>query len=113
MRCDLSIVKSRNAVFFVLMLVFTLAVFEGLFFFAGKLLQSKWGMWKVPGGPTAARSPLSYDEYLKRRDPVLGWPYPSQYGADLDVNGAQRNRHFPNGPKGGSCVSLYGDSFTK
>ena len=105
--------KSRNAVFFVLMLVLTLAVFEGLFFLTGKVLQSKWGMWRPPGDPTAARSVLSYEQYQKRRDPVLGWPFPGQYGDDLDVNGAQRNPHFPNGPREGSCVSLYGDSFTE
>lgn len=106
-------VKSRNAVFFVLMLFFTLTVLEGLFFSTGKLLQSKWAMWMAPGDPTAARSSLSYEQYLTRRDPVLGWPYPGQYGDDLDVNGAQRNPYFPNGPQGGSCVSLYGDSFTR
>jgi len=107
------VAKSRNAVFFVLMLAFTLAVVECLSFFAGKLLQVKWGMWKPASDPKAAANPLSYEEYLKRRDPILGWPYPAQYGADLDVNGAQRNRRFPNGPREGSCVSLYGDSFTQ
>ena len=104
-------VKSRHAVFSVLMLVLVLAVFESLFFFAGKVLQSKWGMWTPPGTPTARR--YSYEQYLKQRDPVLGWPFRAQYGDDLDVNGAQRNPHFPNGPQEGSCVSLYGDSFTE
>jgi hypothetical protein len=105
--------KSRKAVFFALMLVFILAAFECLFFFTGKVLQSRWAMWMPPGNPTAAKSVLSYEQYLKVRDPILGWPYPRQYGDDLDVNGAQRNPHFPNGPKEGSCVSLYGDSFTE
>jgi hypothetical protein len=106
-------VKSRNTVFFALMLVFTLAVFEILFFFTGKVLQSKWGMWRPPINPMVERSTFSYEQYLKRRDPVLGWPFPGQYGDDLDINGAQRNPHFPNGPREGSCVSLYGDSFTE
>ena len=106
-------VKSRNAVYFVLMLVITAAVFETLFFVTGKVLQSKWGMWKAPGNPTVTRNSYTYEQYLKRRDPVLGWPFPGQYGDDLDVNGAQRNPHFPNGPREGSCVSLYGDSFTE
>jgi hypothetical protein len=105
--------KSRNTVFFVLMLVFTLTAFEGLFFLAGRVLQSKWAMWKPPSDPPTAGSLLSYEEYLKQRDPVLGWPYPRQYGVDLDVNGAQRNPRFPNGPREGGCVSLYGDSFTQ
>jgi len=106
-------VKSKNAVFYVLMLVFTLAILECLFFFTGKLLQSKWAMWRAPSDPAEARSPRSYEQYLQRRDPVLGWPSPAQYGNDLDVNGAQRNHRFPNGPREGSCVSLYGDSFTQ
>ena len=70
-------------------------------------------MWRPAGDAKSASSPISYEEYLTRRDPVVGWPYPVQYGADLAVNGAQRNAHFPNGPKTGSCVSLYGDSFTQ
>jgi hypothetical protein len=106
-------VKARNAVFFVLMLVFTLAVVESLFFFAGKFLQSKHGMWAPPGDPNGERRSMSYEEHLKQRDPVLGWPSRPQYGKDLDVNGAQRNPYFANGPQEGSCVSLYGDSFTQ
>src|SRR5687768_7070676 len=105
--------KTRNAVFFVLMLVFTLALVEALSFFAGRLLQAKWGMWKPPAAAKRAQVALSYEQYLQRRDPLLGWPYPMQYGVDLDVNGAQRSRYFPNGAKEGSCVSLYGDSFTQ
>lgn len=106
-------VKSKNAFFYLFMLVLTLAVFEGMFFLAGKVLQSKWAMWRPPSDPTTARSALTYEQYLKQRDPVLGWPHLVQYGKDLDVNGAQRNPYFPNGSKKGSCVSLYGDSFTE
>ena len=106
-------VKSKNAVFYVVMLVFTLTIVECLFFFTGKLLQSKWAMWRAPNDPSGARGSRTYEQYLQRRDPVLGWPFPVQYGADLDVNGAQRNHRFPNGPREGSCVSLYGDSFTQ
>jgi hypothetical protein len=87
-----------------------LVVLEGSSLVTGKILQRKWGMWRTP---TAALHPITYSEYLKKRDPVLGWPYPEQYGRDLDVNGAQRDPYFPNGPRYGSCISLYGDSFTE
>lgn len=98
----------RNAMFFALMVLIAWAALEAVFFGAGRLLQSKWAMWRPPTGG----SPLTYAQYLALRDPVVGWPYPRQYGEDLDVNGAQRNLFYPDGPRSGSCVSLYGDSFT-
>jgi hypothetical protein len=85
---------------------------EGLFFVGGKMLQKKWGMWRVPRPPEEAREDLTFDQYMEYRDPILGWPYPREYGRNLDVNGAHPNPHFPNGPRDGACVSLYGDSFT-
>jgi hypothetical protein len=105
--------KAKQAFFSAVLLILILAAAEGLSYAAGRILQQKWAMWRVPTKPEAAREALSYDEYLKRRDPVVGWPFRTQYGADLDVNGAQRNPHFPDGPAKGSCVSLYGDSFTQ
>ena len=95
-----------------LRVLLVLAACEGLFFVTGSFLQSKWGMWRAPTQPAAVQDPLPYEQYLKRRDPLLGWPYPAQFGQDLEVNGAQRNPFFPNGPGEGSCISLYGDSFT-
>src|SRR5262245_52133987 len=93
--------RTRKTVLFgVMMLMMILVVLEGLSFVTGKFLQSKWSMWRAPTGVslflTRAGVPITYSEYLKRRDPVLGWPYPDQYGQDLDVNGAQRNPYFPN-----------------
>jgi hypothetical protein len=93
------------------MVVMLLGMFEGVFFAAGKLLQQKWAMWRVPA-PVTTRH-LTYAQYREVRDPVLGWPYAKQYRPDLDVNGAQRNPYFPTAAKQGSCVSLYGDSFTE
>lgn len=106
-------VTRRNAFFALVLLAIVMVTFEALSYGAGRVLQRKWGMWRVPTSPQAVKQGISYEEYLKRRDPVVGWPYPMQYGADLDVNGAQRNPHFPDGPAKGSCVSLYGDSFTQ
>jgi hypothetical protein len=103
----------KQALFCAVLLILVLAAAEGLSYVAGRILQQKWGMWRLPTKPKAFKEALAYDEYRKRRDPVVGWPYPMQYGADLDVNGAQRNPHFPDGPAKGSCVSLYGDSFTQ
>jgi hypothetical protein len=105
--------KAKQAFFSAVLLILVLALAEGLSYAAGRILQQKWAMWRVPTKPQAAKEALAYDEYMKHRDPVVGWPFPKQYGAHLDVNGAQRNPHFPDGPAKGSCVSLYGDSFTE
>lgn len=103
--------KTKVLTFAVVLVV--LAAFEGLSFAAGKILQRKWGMWTVPKPVTTAKAAVSYDQYLQRRDPVLGWPYPEQDGVDLARNGALPSLQFPDGPLGPSCLSLYGDSFTR
>src|SRR5262245_31717909 len=52
-----------------------------------------------------------HDEYLRLRDPDLGWPFSRAYGAECcDESGARRNPAFP--VVGTACVSAYGDSFT-
>lgn len=104
--------KSKNAIFILILVLWLVTVSEVASFLAGKLLQRKWAMWRVPTAPVA-RKPISFQEYMERRDPVLGWPYPNQYGRTLDINGAQPNPYFPDGPRNGSCLSLYGDSFTE
>ena len=113
----MSLLKSKSTLFYALTLLSTLAILEVSFFVGGKILQRKWGMWRVPALPakkaTTAGKMIPYQEYMELRDPVLGWPWPGQYGDDLDINGAQRNPYFPNGPQEGACVSLYGDSFTQ
>jgi hypothetical protein len=103
--------SGRKIIVVGIMVVMLLVVGEGMFFVAGKLLQKKWAMWRVPT-PVQTRH-LTYAQYRESRDPVLGWPYPKQYGQDLDVNGAQRNPYFPIATMQSSCVSLYGDSFTE
>lgn len=105
--------KSKNALFILVVLAVLLAAMESLFYVTGRVLQSKWAMWRVPAASEATQSSLSFAQYMERRDPVLGWPFPVQSGQDLEKNGAQRNSRFPQGPRDGGCVSLYGDSFTQ
>ncbi len=91
-----------------------LALVEIVSYAGAKILQSKRGMWSVPVEPKNRKDFISYDEYFKRRDPVVGWPFPEEFGNKLDINGSQHNPFFPNGGKRNKpCVSLYGDSFTK
>lgn len=49
------------------------------------------------------------DDYLRHRDPLLGWPH-SNWIKNYDATGARPSPAFPS-PQG-ACVSLYGDSFT-
>ncbi len=55
--------------------------------------------------------PAQYADYLRRRDPVLGWPPPDEIGgASYDETGARRTPAFPQ--PGRECITTYGDSFT-
>jgi len=69
-----------------------------------KILAAR-GMFYVP--PTTA----NLAEYLRTRDPQLGWPSPVQPKDDLDASGSRIVPAFPD-PSTPACVSLYGDSFT-
>lgn len=58
-------------------------------------------------------TPTSYDEYLASRDDLLGWPSKEALGGpQFDSSGSRPNPEFPE-PSVPSCVSLYGDSFTR
>jgi lysophospholipase L1-like esterase len=55
----------------------------------------------------------SYDEYLSKRDNVLGWPFPTRFGGKVfDSTGSRRIPAFEDPNQHQNCVSLYGDSFT-
>lgn len=54
----------------------------------------------------------NYANYLKSRDPVLGWPSRANFGHDeYDRSGSRIVPNFPD-PVLPSCVALFGDSFT-
>ena len=65
--------------------------------------------------PIPSQNPpaLSYEDYITIRDPILGWPHPSEFGgAKYDLTGSRWIPSFENSQESVSCVSLYGDSFT-
>jgi hypothetical protein len=104
----------RNIGLYAVMLLILAVAIEAASYAAGRVLQSKWAMWRVPTPPQGVANPLSYQDYLTRRDPVLGWPSPSQYGSDYEPNGALFEPRYPEaGQSHASCISLYGDSFTE
>ncbi len=53
----------------------------------------------------------SVADYLAKRDPLLGWPAPSDFPSQrYDRSGSRPIPSFPE--PGRACVSIYGDSFT-
>ena len=92
-------------------LLLVLLVIDGLSFGVGKVLQSRKRIFRVP--QPHAGTP-SYEEYLKLRDPVLGWPYQAQFGtADYDETGAKPSPAFPDPKAHPNCMTVFGDSFTE
>lgn len=86
---------------------------EAASYAGGRVLQKKWCMYGVPK-PPASRIQTTYEDYLRRRDPELGWPLPEQYGSKLfDAYGARPSPAFPDTTPETSRISLYGDSFTQ
>jgi hypothetical protein len=74
--------------------------------FAGTALLAKRGFLFVPQDATG------YEDYLARRDPIVGWPAPPTFGTgELDAIGSRLVPNFPE-PGARACVSFFGDSFT-
>jgi len=94
------------------LIIFFLLFLECLAYLVGFILQKKSLLYQEQA--YLSKPPAnSYDEYLSKRDELLGWPYPVQFGGkSFDSTGARRlpafeeHQHYP------SCISLYGDSYT-
>lgn len=92
--------------FLYLIAVLLLAVVvEAISFVAARIL--------LPTGLLVERQQIDgYEEYMKTRDPVLGWPSPEYFGnKDFDISGSRMIPAFPDESLE-SCAALYGDSFT-
>lgn len=78
---------------------------EIMSYLAGKIIASKFLLYAPP--------PIeNYTDYLKKRDPVLGWPSPANFGkGEFDSSGSRIVPNYPD-PSLPSCVALFGDSFT-
>ena len=94
------------------LLVFTLAIVEAGFYGIGRILQERHLMYRVPV-PPPNRTVATYEEYLAIRDPILGWPFTSEFdGERYDIAGSRHIPAFEDPHRHKNCVSLYGDSFT-
>lgn len=86
---------------------------ELIAFATGRFLQSKWMMYSDPRQPEATRHlDFTYSQYLEERDPILGWPYPSEMGSGVYAqNGSLRSPANDRLHQSRASVSLYGDSY--
>ncbi|MCA9555633.1 MAG: SGNH/GDSL hydrolase family protein [Myxococcales bacterium] len=101
----------RKAAPGLVVLLLMLLVIDGLSFGVGKFLQSRKRIYRVPRPHEGGRS---YEEYMKLRDPVLGWPYEAQFGTkDYDETGAKPSPAFPDPKVHPNCITAFGDSFTE
>lgn len=92
--------------------MFLFVLVEIFSFTLGKVLQGKWSMYRDPIVQDEKNS-VSYDEYLKIRDPELGWPRAKEFGKNIyDHDGARWciDSGVDNSERW--SISLYGDSFT-
>jgi len=78
---------------------------EIMSFVAGKFLAHQTLMYDPPRFE-------NYADYLKSRDPILGWPSRNTFGkGEFDSSGSRVVPQFPD-PTLPSCAALFGDSFT-
>jgi lysophospholipase L1-like esterase len=60
---------------------------------------------------SGAVSKAAFEDYMRIRHPLLGWPSPSEFGGErFDPSGSRWIPSFPE--EGTETISLYGDSFT-
>lgn len=94
----------KKILFSFVALLLLLALAEGLAYLAARMLDGRSVFYRAEDVSQAG-------DYFERRDPVLGWPSPDDFGGNrYDVSGARPNPAFP--LPGHACVSVYGDSFT-
>ncbi|HKK51717.1 MAG TPA: hypothetical protein VKA74_09025 [Myxococcota bacterium] len=103
--------RRLRAVMVLCYLLFLALLVEGASFAAGRILQSKWSMYRDPVAPDQARL-VSYAEYLERRHPRWGWPRLEEFGESYAPNGARWCLDSGVPEEAPWLVSLYGDSFT-
>ena len=99
--------KARLLFFYIFSISLVLICIEMASYFAAGFLHKRGVFYK----PVIH---ASYEDYLSKRDPLLGWPSPVEFGNDdeHDLSGSRIIPAFPYNANRESCISLYGDSFT-
>lgn len=96
---------SKKMAFYIFLILLTGFLMEGISYIVERHLVRK-GIVYQPSIPT------DYEDYLIKRNPILGWPGIDSFTTgERDSSGSRKIPSFP-GANQKSCVSLYGDSFT-
>jgi hypothetical protein len=78
---------------------------ELMAYFAARVLKAQHILIDRP-------STEGYENYLRDRDSILGWPSPVTFGTgEIDSRGSRIVPSFPD-PSAASCIAIFGDSFT-
>ena len=101
----------RRALFIGIIVLVLAAIAELGAFLAGSFLQRKYMMYAEPAAQRSARI-SSYADYLRLRDPRLGWPFPVEFGGDFyDASGARYSAAFRDPALHANGVAVFGDSY--
>jgi hypothetical protein len=98
----------KRLLFIGIVVLLVLAFAEAGAFGAGKFLQRMYMMYVAPAPVAGERT---YADYLKVRDPQLGWPFKADFGGALDPSGARWSPAFRDPAQFPNSVALFGDSF--
>ncbi len=103
--------RGKRILFIVFALLILFVVAELLAFACGVFLQSKYKMYSVPV-VQHSDAVKSYDDYLKLRNPRLGWPLAGVFGGDFfDASGARYSPAFRDPAQFPNRVAIFGDSY--
>lgn len=104
--------QSKKNIFYITTIAFIFFFIELFAFIAMGYLAQKGVVYN----PYCNFSESDYNEYVNKRDEVLGWPsinkYNAFYGGNFDKSGSRFIPAFPDPDITPACVSLYGDSYT-
>ncbi len=102
----------KKSIFYLTIVLFVVLFMEFFSYIAMSYLENK----RVVYRPFRDFSEIEYNEYLNRREQLLGWPvlnlFGMPYDGNFDLSGSRLMPAFPDPDKSPPCVSLYGDSYT-
>ena len=108
---DFEAQPGKRRLFIAILVVAGLALMELASFAVGSFLVRKYKMYEPPVIQHSDRV-KTYADYLRLRDPQLGWPFPVEFGGDFfDSSGARYCAAFRDPAKSPNRVALFGDSY--
>jgi len=98
--------KRKKFFYYSILLIFNLSILELCAYGLGNFLATRGAFYQEQCDLHDCA------DYLRFRDPVLGWPSTLPANKDRDQRGSRLIPAYPDPDRFPSCISLYGDSFT-